>query len=365
MNNLSNEVQGVGIEAIGISLPSLGLDLDELALLRGVESNKYKLGLGCQKMSLCESNQEVIDLAVRAAKRCLANWEGDKANIDLIAVGTETPLDKSRPFSAWVAEALDLTAHVRSYEVKHACYGGTLAIMQAAERYLARQENDKYALVIAIDAALYEPASAGESTQGAAAIAFIIGKPIIAKINITSVSYSKPVFDFWKPMDEDYPRVDGKYSLDCYIEACKQCFTKFFATKKVNLADYEALCFHTPFPAMVKKAFLSLGEIFNSNESEMVKLYEIKVDKYLDWNRITGNSYTASLWLAVSNALTKIKPKDKFLAFSYGSGCGAELIEFEVVDNTQQHWVENFSADIKNTRYLNKEEYQQLRKDQG
>ena len=51
----------------------------------------------------------------------------------MLAVGTETAVDMSRPLSAWVADRLGLKGAVRSYEVKHACYGGTLALRQAAE----------------------------------------------------------------------------------------------------------------------------------------------------------------------------------------------------------------------------------------
>ena len=65
-----------------------------------------------------------------AARRALGRWQGNLDDIGLIAVGTESALDMSRPLSAWVAEELGLRGAVRSYEVKHACYGGTLALKQ-------------------------------------------------------------------------------------------------------------------------------------------------------------------------------------------------------------------------------------------
>lgn len=113
---------------------------------------------------------------------------------------------------------------------------------------------------------------------------------------------------------------------------------------------------------MVKKSFMSLNELFDAKPEEMIPLFEKKVEPFLEWNKQTGNSYTASLWLAVCNALAKLKKNDKILAFSYGSGCGAELLQIEVCDNSAQPWVENIMFDLRNTRYLSPDEYAQLRK---
>jgi len=58
------------------------------------------------------------------------------------------------------------TEAVRSYEVKHACYGGTLAVKQAAEWRLSGAAGDQAALVVAADVALYEQGDPSEPTQG-------------------------------------------------------------------------------------------------------------------------------------------------------------------------------------------------------
>lgn len=362
MNKMLTAKQDVGIQAIGICIPRLGLKLEELAKLRNVDLNKYTIGLGCHKMALGTAEQSVIEIATLAAERCLEHWQGDKKFINFLAVGTETPVDKSRPLSAWIAEHLGLEGFIRSYEVKHACYGGTLALMQAVEYFLARGcPEDEYALVVAADICLYEPSSPGEPTQGAAAVAFIIGKPLIARINYNTVAYSKAVFDFWKPMDEIYPRIDGKYSVESYCNACKECFSKFSSIKKMTLKEYSALCFHTPFPAMTKKALFNLVDVFNFTNSEAEQLYELKVKEFQEWNCVTGNSYTASLWINVCNALAKLQKNDKLFAFSYGSGCGAELIELEVLNNESKLWVNDITDDLKNTHYITKEEYTLLR----
>lgn len=132
-SRISSPAPRAGISAFGVKLPSLALPVSELARIRGVEPEKYTAGLGCGSMALCAPGQGVAELATEAARRALAHWRGDRAQIGLLAVGTESALDMSRPLSAWVAEGLGLSGAIRSYEVKHACYGGTLALRQAAE----------------------------------------------------------------------------------------------------------------------------------------------------------------------------------------------------------------------------------------
>ncbi len=80
----------------------------------------------------------------------------------------------SRPLSAWVADKLGLAGAVRSYEVKHACYGATLALRQAVEWKESGAAAGKAALVIAADVALYELEDPGEPTQGAGAVAMVV-----------------------------------------------------------------------------------------------------------------------------------------------------------------------------------------------
>ena len=161
--------RATGIASIGLHFPSLALPLEELARLRGQDPKKYTLGLGCKEMSLCPPDFGIVELATEAARRALKRWGGDLKRIGMIAVGTESAVDMSRPLSAWIADRLGLQGAVRSYEVKHACYGGTLAVRQATEWRLSGAARDQAALVVSADVALYEPGDPGEPTQGQAA----------------------------------------------------------------------------------------------------------------------------------------------------------------------------------------------------
>lgn len=320
-----------GISSIGLHMPPAGMRVTELAELRGVDPNKYTLGLGCQEMALCPEGYDVVRLATEAARRALARWDGDLSDIGLIAVGTETAVDMSRPLSAFVASELGLSGAVRSYEVKHACYGGTLALRQALEWRMSGAARGKAALVIAADVALYAPKDPGEPTQGAGAVAMIVGEPTLAAVDPHSFAFSEPAFDFWRPVGNAYPLVEGPLSLDCYMKATEHCFKQLIGDRDPQSAldDFAALCFHVPFPKMVKKAFRHLGESLGWDEAKTASVFERKVDPTMQWNRLSGNAYTASLWFSVAQALSGLREGDKLSAFSYGSGFGAELLVLE------------------------------------
>lgn len=353
-----------GISAFGVQLPSLALPLAELARIRGVAAEKYTVGLGCDTMALGAPGQGVAELAIAAARRALASWPGDPGRIGLLAVGTESALDMSRPLSAWVAEGLGLGGAVRSYEVKHACYGGTLALRQAAEWVRSGAARGRAALVIAADVALYAPGDPGEPTQGGGAVAMIVDERArIAEVGLDSFAYSEPAFDFWRPVGEKYPRVDGKFSLDCYQKAAAMCFREAYgAPAPTDLGGLAACAFHVPFPKMVKKAVQHLGAAFGWSEAETESFHAAKVAPTLELNRQVGNAYTASLWLAVADTLRGRREGERIAAFSYGSGFGAELFELTAGPAAAAGaWGLEVEADLAARRRIGGEEYLALR----
>jgi hydroxymethylglutaryl-CoA synthase len=355
----------VGIASLGLHLPSLVLSVEELAKLRSVDANEYLQGLGCHKIALCPTDYSQVDLLVEAARRALSRWNGDLNDIGMIAVGTESATDMSRPLSAWVAEKLGLKGKLRSYEVKHACYGGTLALRQATEWKLAGVDNNKAALVIAGDISLYEEGNPSEPTQGAGAIAFIIDQPLIAEIDPVSYPWSEPVFDSWHPANKTYPQEDRNFSLECYIKAAHECFHDLCQDNDFEkmLNELSAMCFHTPFPKMVKKVFYEIGKSFGLSDEKIEYLFAHKVEPTMEWNRLCGNAYTASLWIAVANTLRHLRPGEKITAFSYGSGCGAELLTLTAGQKAfGASYARDIQVDLKNRKSVNAAEYAILRK---
>ncbi len=353
----------VGIASIGLHFPPLAMEVGELARLRGQDPNKFIIGLGCNAMSLCPRDFGVVELATEAARRALSRWDGELSDIGLIAIGTETAKDMSRPLSAWVADKLGLRGAVRSYEVKHACYGGTLALRQALEWKLAGGARGKAALVIAADVALYAERDPGEPTQGAGAVAMIVDQADIARIAPVSYPWSEPAFDFWRPVGEEFPRVEGPLSLDCYKRAAANCFRQLVEDRGIEAVDtMVASCFHVPFPKMVKKAVIEVGERLGWDEAKTTAYFAEQVDPTMEWNRQCGNAYTASLWISVAHALRGLAVGESIGAFSYGSGFGAELLVLEAGPAAARGaWAMDVEADFAARTEVDAAAYESLR----
>jgi len=338
--------------------------VEDLAAARGEEPEKYTIGLGCQEMALCPRDYDVVDLSAIAAQRALDRWDGDQERIGLIAVGTETAVDMSRPLSAWVADRLGLQGAIRSYEVKHACYGGTLALRQATEWRRSGAAQGKAALVVAADVALYEVGDPGEPTQGAGAVAMVIDEPHIASVDPISYPYSEPAFDFWRPVGEAFPRVEGKLSLECYKRAAERCFRALAGGNSPEevFSQFQAFCFHVPFPKMGKKAVFRVGEFFGWDAEAIATFFSTKVNPTMFWNRLVGNAYTASLWLSVASALRGLTQGERIAAFSYGSGFGAELLTLTAGPGAQAGaWAIDVENDLANRKRVDAATYAALR----
>jgi hydroxymethylglutaryl-CoA synthase len=368
MTNTIEFMKNTGVASIGVHVPPLAMDVRDLATLRGIDPDKFTLGLGCGEMALCPPDYDVVRLAAEAGRRALERWGGDPARLGLLVVGSETAKDMSRPLSAFVAEELGLRGAIRSYEVKHACYGGTVALRQALEWRESGAARGKAALVIAADVALYAPEDPGEPTQGAGAVAFVVDGPTVARVGLESFAHSEPAFDFWRPVGESFPRVDGPLSLDCYLRATEACFRAWVGDRDPQeaVAELQAVCFHVPFPKMVKKATMRLGESFGWDAAQTAAFFEQKVAPTMGDNRRTGNSYTASLWMSVSGVLAGLAEGKRIGAFSYGSGFGSELLVLEAgPDAAAGAWSEDIEKDIAGRRLVTAEEYQQLRAGKG
>jgi hydroxymethylglutaryl-CoA synthase len=353
-----------GIASIGLHFPPLAMAVEELATLRGQAPEKYTVGLGCSEMSLCPPGYGVVELATEACRRALDRWGGDRERIGMLAVGTETAVDMSRPVSAWVADNLGLRGAVRSYEVKHACYGGTLAVKQAAEWRMSGAAGDQAALVVAADVALYEQGDPGEPTQGAGGVAMVIDKPHVASIDRVSYPWSEPEFDFWRPVGDTYPSCDGQLSLDCYKRAAQHCFQALVGKREAEavISELAAVCFHVPFPKMVRKAFDRVGELFGWSTERVEAFFHEKVTPTMLWNKVCGNAYTASLWISVARALRGLRRGERIAAFSYGSGFGAELLMLEAGPQALAGaWEEDVERDLASRTQISHADYEKLR----
>ncbi|MEI5992156.1 hydroxymethylglutaryl-CoA synthase [Enterococcus termitis] len=323
----------IGIDKISFFVPPYYVDMTDLALARGVDPNKFHIGIGQDKMAVNKKTQDIVTFAANAAKNILT--EEDQAQIDMVIVGTESGIDESKASAVVLHRLLGIQPFARAFEIKEACYAGTAAL-QFAVAHINRHPDSKV-LVIASDIAKYGLASGGEPTQGAGAVAMLISSnPRMLELNDDSVALTQDIYDFWRPVGHDYPMVDGHLSNETYIQAFQKVWDEYQERQKKTIADFHALAFHIPYTKMGKKALLAALEEESQEEQERILA---KYEASIIYSRQVGNLYTGSLYLGLISLLEngQLNAGDQIGLFSYGSGAVAEFFSGTLVEGYQKY----------------------------
>lgn len=313
----------VGIDSIAVYTSRYALDLATLAAARGIDANKFYVGLGQHMMSVPPPGEDIVTMAANAAMQALQGV--DITTIDMLLFATESAFDQSKASGLYVHELLGLPARCRTIELKQACYSGTAAL-QLALPYL-RENPERKVLVIASDIARYGLGTTGESSQGCGAVAMVLSaNPRIAVLEKQSGFVSESVMDFWRPNYLDEALVEGKYSSKLYLTMLERTWQDYTNLSGRQFADHHYFCYHAAVPRLVEKAHQSLMKWTGQKIAEDVWMHDINYS--LAYGRIIGNSYTASLYVGLASLLDNVNENlaDHRIGFySYGSGCVAEF----------------------------------------
>jgi 3-hydroxy-3-methylglutaryl CoA synthase, prokaryotic clade len=348
----------IGIDKIGFAMPKYFLDIADLAKARNINANKYVKGLLQLEMSIAPITQDIVTLGATAASEFLT--EEDKKNIDMIIIGTESGIDQSKSASIFIHNLLGLSPFTRAIEVKEACYGGTAAIAIAKNHVASNPESS--VLVITSDLAKYGIGATGESTQGAGSCAMLIKKdPNILILNDDNVYQTRDIMDFWRPNYSDFPHVDGHFSTKQYLDCLETTWNEYSKKFNKSLKDFEAICFHLPFPKIGLKG---LNTIVPKQENENLKdkLNE-NFHTSIIYNQKVGNIYTGSLYLNLLSLLENSKSLssgDNILMYSYGSGAVCEIFSVTLVDGFEKRLRSDRMADFDARVKLSIEEYEKM-----
>jgi len=309
----------IGIDQISFYTSQYFLDLRTLAEARGVDPDKYVIGIGQSKMGIPPPDEDVVTLAASAAFRL--EEQGALEGVETLLFATESGIDQSKSAGMFVHGLLGLPERCRVVELKQACYSATVALRMAMG--LVAMKPKSKVLVIASDVARYELGSPGESTQGCGAVAFTISAdPHLLAIDPEAGFYANDVMDFWRPNYCSEAQVDGKYSTLVYIKALKASWAQYAEESGRSLEDFARFCYHIPFTRMAAKAHQKLAHGISNEDLEKV------IGESLLYSREAGNCYTASLYVGLCSLLDNANEDligKRIGLYGYGSGCVGEF----------------------------------------
>jgi 3-hydroxy-3-methylglutaryl CoA synthase len=371
----------VGIDSIAFSAPKTYVDIEELALKRNVDPDKYKKGLLLREMRFPAPDEDIISIGLKAGYHALNKGDIDPMDIDAVFVGTETITYAVKSVSNIFAELLGISPNSMTQDIYNACAGGTLAILNAIA--LIEKGVINKALIISVDISSYEMQSPSEPTQGSGAIAMVLSKnPRIARFSKSFGKVSGNVNDFFRAANEKNAQAFGHYSVDTYLNFQLRAYDDLMD----DIGDFHAdfYTFHAPFAklplkcmrqiiqkrwinhisslprinsgrikhSIIKKLDSFLHDVTVLPEYIFLKLKELGIptskfedlsnwlidnvkSKFLPQLRVPshfGNMYNAAVWAQILYILENYARSNNTIYFgSYGSGatCISGLLKVE------------------------------------
>ncbi len=326
----------VGIERMSAYPCTLALDMRELAEARDHDPRHPLEELWVTGRSLNPAWEDPVTMAVNAALQVVSPQ--DREDIELVIVGTESSPDYGKPMSTYVQRWCQIQPNCRNFEAKHACYGGTSALMMAAHWVASGAAPGKKALVVTSDQSRTHLGQPWEYVLGAAAVAMIVSdQPDIVEIELDKTGYwTSEIFDTYRPTSrKEVGHADT--SLYGYLDALEGAYDHFL--KRVGPIDYDAYfkkhIYHVPFGGMTFRAHRALlrrwqelmgGEVMGAKASR--EHFERKSKPALRYNAQFGGSYTSATFLALMGLIDSfddLEAGDRVSMFSYGSGSCAEF----------------------------------------
>ena len=336
----------VGISDMSLYIPSPRIDLEDILQQRAAEDPSFERRL---RRAIESTNQmairfpapwqDSVTLAAQAARPLLTN-ETVAEGVRYLAVGTETSVDMSKPIAAYAQGVLQrsgiqLPRTLSSFQVQHACAGGTIAMMSVAGMIKCTSRPGESGVVINTDIARYQTPSTAEITQGAGAVALRIEtNPKLLVLDTHTVGLaSSDEDDFFRPLGSVTARVKGRYSVDCYNDALNAAFLDHAARSQVSpkdeLAGHDYFVVHVPFHKMAVTGLSKLVERHLELDPRETQefLKNRHFDDGIDASRWIGNIYSGSAYMSLMFLLwnrfraegTAIVGKRVLIA-SYGSG---------------------------------------------
>ncbi len=97
----------IGIEAASFFVPSLYLEIKDLAEKRGIEPAKLEKGLGLKRMAFPDVHEDAATFAAEALLKFIQDYKINPKEISRIYLGTESALDAAKPTATYAMQMVE------------------------------------------------------------------------------------------------------------------------------------------------------------------------------------------------------------------------------------------------------------------
>lgn len=363
-----NRMRNVGIHTIEIYYPQFYFKQIEMEEFDARPDRygpsvigKYTKGIGMIEARYCTDDEDPVSFSMTVTHRLIERMEKEGFNetyrympdgnrlpcwnsVGRLDIGSESLIDRSKSMKAYVMDLFERygsgEGNVEGVDMYNACYGGQAAGLCAQNWVESDRWDGRYAIAIATD--ISDAPFEVIFSVGAACTATLYYPDAPLPHHSHRASCILHRFDFFKPVGWFHmgPVVDGKYSIDAYMNCVDACYQtlkhKMNGRSLLSITDYNV--FHTGGGYhVVKKAFERCirAEDPKTKAEVREKYVQEKLLPSVNLLKIIGPCHTVSSFLNISSvvmtkwdeALGKI-----LLVFTYGSGCASSMYQLRFDD---------------------------------
>lgn len=322
---------------------------------------KYTKGIGQIEGRLPTDDEDPVSFAMTAVHRLIDRMDKQGFNetykyaedgkmippwnsVGRLDIGSESLVDRSKSMKAYVMDLFERygggDCNIEGVDMYNACYGGQAAGLCVQNWVESDRWDGRYGIAVSTD--ISDAPHSAIFTVGAACTAGLYYPDAPLPHHSHRASCIQHRFDFFKPVGWFHmgPVVDGKYSIDAYMNCVDACYQTL--RKKMNdrpllqITDYNV--FHTGGGwHVVKKAFERCIRSEDPKTPAEVRAQYVQEKLIPSGNllKIIGPCHTVSSWLNISSvnmsmwdqALGKV-----ILVFTYGSGCASSMYQLRFDD---------------------------------
>jgi len=308
--------RAVGIAGYGAYVPRLRVrtaDISATWRARGAAAPAVA------EKSVPGPDEDVVTMAIEAARTALDRSGADPDDIGALWVGTESKPYAVKPSATVVAQALGITPHLVAADMEFACKAGSEA-MQAAVAFVGSGLVEG-ALAIGMDTAQARPGDALEYTAGSGGAAMLFG-PASGALAVVeaSTSFVTDTPDFFRREHAPFPEHGGRFTGEpSYFHHTLSASRRLLNEVGREPREYAHAVFHQPVPKFVERAAHELGFA-----EEQVRIGLVA--------RRMGNAYAGSSLLGLAAVLDVARPGERIFFCSYGSGAGSDAFSFQITN---------------------------------
>jgi 3-hydroxy-3-methylglutaryl CoA synthase len=318
----------VGIDDMNVYASTLSVDFSEIVSARGISDKDWQ-SVGFVRRSVVPAFEDPVTLAVNAAQPIVE--AAGRGAFELLIVASESGMDFAKPLSSYIHKYLGLGRRCRNVELKHACYAGTSGFQMAAAWARSELPAGKKALVVTTDIGRRHFNESAELSVSAGAIALSVStEPRIFELEPQSGYVSQEVYDTARPTATS-EWINPPLSLSAYLDLLEMAWADYQVVSQVScFQDHFAyMIYHTPLMSLIERAHQILTEDGREETTpdDVKASFARMVEPSLRYNRIVGNIYSGTLYLALAGLIDSVRPasKTRVGCFSYGSGSCAEF----------------------------------------